>query len=51
MNLHEEFMIRTDIADEKEEFFKGKDGEILNYEAVFYRNEDTSVREYNDEDY
>ena len=23
----------------------------IEYEAVFYRNEDTSVREYNDEDY
>jgi len=24
---------------------------LIEYEAVFYRNEDTSVREYNDEDY
>ena len=24
---------------------------LIEYEAVFYRNEETSVREYNDEDY
>ena len=34
MNLYEDFTVRTDLADEKEEFLKEKEGEKLTGIAV-----------------
>ncbi|MBU1992643.1 DUF4065 domain-containing protein [Patescibacteria group bacterium] len=39
----------SDYSHKDVPWITAKDGQIIDYEAVFYRNDDTSVREYKDE--
>ena len=40
----------SDFSHKDIPWISANDKEQIDYEAVFYRNEDTSVREYDDED-